>query len=135
MLMRHLLMVAALACPFPVAAEDIAVEMCSFQRSLSNEGIMTFDDYGYRIVSSTEGLALEARYADGQWHRLGAMDFRVLQGHRTYLSRHEQNAPAGVMLLSITDRGGAVLLMHYALGFNAVGSRSGAMFQGDCQRQ
>lgn len=134
MLMRYLLMLVTLTCPIPASAKEIVVEMCSFQRSHASDGIMTFDDYGYRILSSTEGLSLEARYADKQWHHLGQMDARASRGHRTYVSRNDQNANAGVMVLSITNMGRAVLLMHYEFGGAAVGSRNGVMFQGDCQR-
>lgn len=42
----RMLMLAALVFPIPVAAEEIVVEMCSFQRAHSGEGIMTFTDLG-----------------------------------------------------------------------------------------
>lgn len=134
MRMRHFLMLAALACPFPAVAEEVVLEVCSFQREHSGEGIKKLSDHGYRIVSSTEGIALEQRYADGQWHGQGAMDFRVSEDHRTYLSRHDQNARLGVILLSIAGQGRAVLLIHNSYGINAVRARTGVMLQGDCQR-
>lgn len=42
----RMLMLAGLVFPIPVAAEEIVVEMCSFQRAHSGEGIMTFTDLG-----------------------------------------------------------------------------------------
>ena len=134
MLIRHLLMVAALACPLAAVAEEIVVEICSFQREHSGAGIRQLADHGYRIVSSTEGLALERRTADGKWYGLGAVNFQVSQDHRTYLSRHDQNALLGVALLSIADSSKSVLLIHNAYGFNSSNARAGVMLQGDCHR-
>ncbi|MGR3794611.1 hypothetical protein [Vannielia sp. SX4] len=126
-----------LCCPVPLTAQSsVAVlENCTFDILRSSEGVMTLADFMYRVRWSNRGLWLEHLMSDGIWHPIGPVELRSSANYRTYLAVHEGEVNTGVTLLSITERGGAVLLVHHIYGWGAIGARGGAIFQGTCERQ